>query len=130
MSSESLSYCFRILRQLFCFIQHEQQTDKDHLSDLSIVVGVLCLLDDDTNTNIQTWRTKLSAEVRVSFHKLTSSELDDFQAPSDWEYVQAVILLHSAERSGRLSLTDVKEARYDKLLETLKENYGKLTISR
>ena len=92
---------------------------------MSIVVGIMSLSEDE---DMIRWLRKLNTEVKTSFKEITSEDTKNFQTPPDWANVRAVILLHSATKSGRLSLTDVKEARYDKLLESLHKIYGRLTI--
>ena len=95
---------------------------------VSKIVGVLSLSEDDKKSSMQKWLRKLRSVVPVNFETLPCTELINFQTPTDWENVHAVILLHSITKAGRLSLTDVDEARYDKLLETLHEKYSKLIL--
>ena len=123
-SSDGCCFCFA--RGLSCCCLNPAPSPP---SPMSMEVGVLCLSGTDTDSSLERWVKRLGTEVRVSFHRLLSSDLNNFQPPADWTNVRAVILLHSVEKSGRLSLTDLKEARYDRLLQTLREAYGKLILS-
>lgn len=57
---------------------------------------------------------------------LEFKDLDEYKPPKEWN---AVILLHSV-KLGRLSLTDVHNAKYDKLLKNLHDDQGKKISNR
>lgn len=66
-----------------------------------------------------------TCKTNVEFISLTPNDLNVYTAPI---HLNVVILLHSTTE-GRLSLTDVKDARYKNLLPTLWKQYGKKRLT-
>ena len=83
-------------------------------------VAVLCLSEQ---RSIHTWLGSLKQVLTIVFYHLLPDDLRVFTPSEELLDVQAVILMHPVDTGGRLSITDVKEARYDKLLKTLQEQY-------
>lgn len=89
-----------------------------------INIGVLSLgweesIERHLMSTIRTCKTNLE------FISLAPTDLNVYTAPKKFN---AVILLHSTTE-GRLSLTDVPDARYKTLLPTLSKQYGKKHLS-
>lgn len=85
-----------------------------------VKIAILTLTERE---DIHQFVQKLNEPVEYDvFEKLLIfEELLNFTAPKDWS---AVILLHSV-KLGRLSLTNVPDARYDTLLSGLYNKSGK-----
>lgn len=88
-----------------------------------ITIGILCLVRDET-IGSQLIPMLKSPSTKFRFVHLKPSDLRVFTPPGD---LYAVILLHPFTE-GRLSLTDVIDARYTKLLPTLSSYFGKKSL--
>lgn len=88
-------------------------------------IGILSLTE---RRDIRQFINEHNKSDKFHLHKriLEFNELKTYEPPSEWI---AVILLHSA-KLGRLSLTDVPDARYDRLLENLHKNEGNIILNR
>lgn len=85
-----------------------------------INIGVLSLSWDESIKRHLISTVVRTRETILTFIHLAPNDLIVYTAP---KYLHAVILLHSTT-DGRLSLTDVPDARYNNLLPTLEKQYG------
>lgn len=85
-----------------------------------LTIGVISLSFENSIEDFVIGRIKTSKTIS-EFLELTSGDLNAFSPPGHWD---GVILVHPASE-GRLSLTDVTDARYNHLIPTLNNKYGK-----
>lgn len=85
-----------------------------------LTIGVLSLSHNNSIEDFVIGRIKTSQSI-PTFHELTTGDLNIFSPPEHWD---GVILVHPASE-GRLSLTDVTDARYNHLIPALNTKYGK-----
>lgn len=87
---------------------------------LCVQIGILSLTErEDIHQFIRDHQNE--GQIKLCERTLTFKNLLNYKPPTDWG---GVILLHSATL-GRLSLTDVSDARYDQLLKDLHSEKGK-----
>lgn len=84
-----------------------------------INLGVLCLVQDNTIAKYLIPLLK-GCKTNPEFIHLLPADLRSYVPPS---HLDAVILLHPYTE-GRLSLTDVTDARYTTLLPTVHAHFG------
>lgn len=89
-----------------------------------LTIGVLSLSIDNSLEAFVNAAIKTTKTIPV-FQQLKSGDLNTFSPPRNWD---GVILVHP-ESEGRVSLTDVTDARYSHLIPALNKEYGKTNAS-
>ncbi|XP_030833288.1 uncharacterized protein LOC115920784 [Strongylocentrotus purpuratus] len=85
-----------------------------------IVIALLSVSTENSTDQLIEQIKREHDDFSCVFVKLTQQDLQSFQPGEKYD---AVVLLHSISQ-GRNSITDVADAKYSKLLPTLKRTYG------